>query len=183
MAKSKVRSKYNPRVFSFRRHKHSIGLNSCGEVHRDGEYLLPGSELTAFEEGIVHGVTHLQELNCGFARVWGGAEAHRAVFNLSVEFILFDDDKEGWKEIRAWIKRMGGIENQMDHCRHLDKTKLPGAKRWKLGKDHGRWETQIDVTWDVTHRTKSEVAELIASLKASCINETRLWQRFGMSVS
>ncbi len=200
---------YSPKVFTFCRGKRNFGVNSIGEIDGNGEHMSVCSSvdlgalneklgrkhtqadvdkefddryrenLTAFEYGVVKGIGVLQELNNAFARVWGGAIDNKVIFNMSIEFRLFDDDVEGWKAIRKWIRQHGGIENEMDHCTHLDKSKPAGAKRWVYGKDHGRWKTQIDVIWDVTHMTRAEVEALMKKLRASC---STLWERYGVGV-
>lgn len=140
-------------------------------------------ELSLFEYGIVSAITKFQNMNEGFCRIWGGAIKNRVIVNLSVEFVLFDDDKQGWKDVRAWIKKFHGMENVMDRRTHLDKFKPAGAKRWRTGKHHGRPETQIESVWDITHMGYGEVSRLIAALKAAAQEgKPSLWNKHGNAV-
>lgn len=136
--------------------------------------------LTAIELAAATAIGNLLDLNTGFARIWGGTRGNRLHVNLSIEFCLFDDDVEGWKKVRAWIKREGGIENVMDRRTHLDKWKPADSSRWKIGKNHGRPETQIDVIWNVTHLTRPQIEFMMQTLRKSCGDE--LWHAHGVSV-
>ena len=203
---------YSPKVYSFRRGKHNLGVTALGEVERNGEYIPTCSavdlnvlgahlrhgpsdaevevefdkqrqtNLTAAEYGAVKAIYLLQEVNGGFARVWGGLIDGQLIINLSVEFVIFDDDKYGWKAVRKWIRQYKGIENVMDHSPHLDKSKPAGAKRWEYGKDHGRMQTQIDVIWNVTNMTLAEARQFVGRLETTAVDQ-KLWEHYGNAVS
>ena len=189
--------------------RYIVGLTSSGEIIRNDDVLsvldcvdmnrlrkqkqkaltefdvirasneIAAAQFSAFELGVIRAVEYLQVDNSAFARVWGGAINGRLMINLSVEFVLFDDDAEGWRRVRSWIKEQGGIENVMDRRARPDKSRPDGAKRWKIGANHNRPETQIDVIWRVEQMTLQQLRAKIQKLRET---SNGIWQSYGMGV-
>lgn len=147
------------------------------------------------ERNAVRHVWDLQVVNDSRWRVYGGAIEGKPWAALVTEILHWVDDEKFWDLVIADVEELHGYVRLMREEPHSDlhypangiagerQTKepvrgCPGAF-WFAGKEHGRPERQVELLWNVLHRSVAEVRDKIGWLEAET---ERLWKIGGVGV-
>lgn len=160
-----------------------LWINSLGEVGRHHCGFLTYSDddikinCSAKEQALIKQVWAIQDaVTTDRFRAYLGRDGK---VRLSTEFIYFSDEKEIAKGIRWLAESIGADVDVMSEFEHLDTVTYTREvpPRTVIGPDHGRLETQVDMSWVV-----ATVKEAQLLVKMARKETQKLWENYGVSV-
>ncbi len=151
-------------------------ISSLGELFRGQELVPDGAWLTRGEKSFRDKTWKLQEkFYTGRFRIHGTIKNLRLV----TEFIAFLDDETAWIEIHKTVKQVRAKLSTMAEYPHLDRMKKVGDHEWTIGKDDGRMEKQVELSWNISLLTEKMIQEELKVLREKTES---IWSKYGVAV-